>query len=156
MVLPWPTTAELPHPLPAPLVELIAERFRVLGEPMRIRLLDALREAPATVQELQRGDRCLPAERLQASRPAAAQRAGEPRKEGNFSRYAIADEGVFELCEQVCGGLRRQLDELDALLPGGADAMRPAACARRRDRSRRRRAIDAGRLSASCSRSPAA
>jgi len=48
------TTTEIPHPLPAPLVELIAERFRVLGEPMRIRLLDALREAPATVQELQR------------------------------------------------------------------------------------------------------
>ena len=43
------------------------------------------------------------------------------RKEGNFSLYAIADEGVFELCDQVCGGLRRQLDELDALLPGGAD-----------------------------------
>ena len=41
-------------------------------------------------------------------------------KEGNFSLYAIADEGVFELCEQVCGGLRRQLDELDALLPAGA------------------------------------
>ena len=34
-------------------------------------------------------------------------------KEGNFSLYEIADEGVFELCEQVCGGLRRQLDELD-------------------------------------------
>jgi DNA-binding transcriptional ArsR family regulator len=42
------------------------------------------------------------------------------RKEGNFSLYAIADEGVFELCEHVCGGLRRQLDELDSLLPGGA------------------------------------
>ena len=42
-------------------------------------------------------------------------------KEGNFSLYAIADEGVFELCEQVCGGLRRQLDELDSLLPGGAN-----------------------------------
>ncbi|HEY4894562.1 MAG TPA: helix-turn-helix domain-containing protein [Solirubrobacteraceae bacterium] len=44
---------EIPHPLPAPLVELIAERFRVLAEPMRIRLLDALRESAATVQELQ-------------------------------------------------------------------------------------------------------
>jgi len=41
-------------------------------------------------------------------------------KEGNFSRYEIADEGVFELCERVCGGLRRQLDELAAVLPGSA------------------------------------
>ncbi len=34
-------------------------------------------------------------------------------------RYAIADEGVFELCEQVCGGLRQQVSELDQILTGG-------------------------------------
>ena len=42
----------LPHPLPEDLVELIARRFRVLGEPMRIRLLDRLRDGEATVGEL--------------------------------------------------------------------------------------------------------
>ena len=42
----------LPRPLPDPLVELIARRFRVLGEPMRIRLLDRLRDGEATVLEL--------------------------------------------------------------------------------------------------------
>jgi DNA-binding transcriptional ArsR family regulator len=115
------TTMDIPHPLPAPLVELIAERFRVLGEPMRIRLLDALREAPATVQELQRA--------TGASQQSVSKHLGlllrsglvSRSKEGNFSLYAIADEGVFELCEQVCGGLRRQLDELDSLLPGGTN-----------------------------------
>jgi DNA-binding transcriptional ArsR family regulator len=115
------TTTDIPHPLPAPLVELIAERFRVLGEPMRIRLLDALREAPATVQELQRV--------TGASQQSVSKHLGlllrsglvSRSKEGNFSLYAIADEGVFELCEQVCGGLRRQLDELDSLLPRGAN-----------------------------------
>ena len=39
-------------------------------------------------------------------------------REGNFVRYAIADEGVFELCELVCGGIRRQLGELDQILQG--------------------------------------
>ncbi len=114
-----PTTTNVPHPLPAPLVELIAERFRVLSEPMRIRLLDALREGPASVQELQRA--------TGASQQNVSKHLGmllrgglvSRSKEGSFSRYAIADEGVFELCEQVCGGLRRQLDELDALLPVG-------------------------------------
>ena len=43
---------ELPHPLPEDLAELIARRFRVLGEPMRIRLLDHLREGEAAVGEL--------------------------------------------------------------------------------------------------------
>jgi hypothetical protein len=32
----------------------------------------------------------------------------------------FADESVFDLCEQVCGGLRQQVFELDALLGGGA------------------------------------
>src|ERR1700674_2317489 len=113
--------SHVPHPLPEPLVELIAERFRVLAEPMRIRLLDALREGPATVQELQLA--------TGASQQNVSKHLGlllrnglvSRSKEGNFSRYEIADEAVFELCEQVCGGLRRQLDELDALLPAGVE-----------------------------------
>lgn len=113
------TTTAVPHPLPAQLVELIAERFRVLGEPMRIRLLDALRDAPATVQQLQ--------EATGASQQNISKHLGvllrsgmvSRSKDGNFSLYAITDDSVFELCEHVCGGLRRQLDELDAVLPGG-------------------------------------
>jgi hypothetical protein len=34
--------------------------------------------------------------------------------------YAIADEGVFELCELVCGSLRRQVEDLDLILQGTA------------------------------------
>jgi DNA-binding transcriptional ArsR family regulator len=112
-------TANVPHPLSAPLVEVIAERFRVLGEPMRIRLLDALREAPATVQELQQATGA--SQQNVSKHLGVLLRSGlvSRSKDGNFSLYAIADEGVFELCEHVCGGLRRQLDELDAVLPGG-------------------------------------
>jgi DNA-binding transcriptional ArsR family regulator len=115
------TATNVSHPLPAPLVELIAERFRVLGEPMRIRLLDALREAPATVQELEQATGA--SQQNVSKHLGVLLRSGlvSRRKEGTFSLYAIADEGVFELCDQVCGGLRRQLDELDALLPGGSD-----------------------------------
>ena len=111
----------VPHPLPDPLAELIAQRFRVLGEPMRIKLLDRLRDGDATVQELQEasgGSQQNVSKHLSVLLGAGmVSRA----KEGNFARYAIADEGVFGLCEQVCGGLRRQLDELDALLEGGAN-----------------------------------
>jgi DNA-binding transcriptional ArsR family regulator len=112
-------TANVPHPLPEQLVELIAERFRILAEPMRIRLLDALRESPATVQELQQ---TTGASQQNVSKHLGVLLRGglvSRSKDGSFSRYAIADESVFELCEQVCGGLRRHLDELDALLPAG-------------------------------------
>ena len=63
---------KLPHPLPDDLVELIARRFRVLGEPMRIRLLDRLRDGEATVGELSEALGALAAERLQAPRRARA------------------------------------------------------------------------------------
>jgi DNA-binding transcriptional ArsR family regulator len=114
------TKTQVPHPLPPQLVERIAERFRVLGEPMRIRLLDRLRDGEATVRELE--------EAMGASQQNVSQHLGvllragivERRKQGNFSVYSIADPGVFSLCDDVCGGLRRQLDELDALLEGGS------------------------------------
>ena len=109
-----------PHPLPDALVELIAQRFRVIGEPMRIRLLDRLRDGAATVREL--------SEATGASQQNVSKHLGvllqagivSREKQGNFARYAIADESVFAVCEQVCGGLRRQLDELDGILQGAA------------------------------------
>ena len=42
----------VPRPLPEPLIDLVAQRFRVLGEPMRIKILDRLRDGEATVGEL--------------------------------------------------------------------------------------------------------
>jgi DNA-binding transcriptional ArsR family regulator len=105
-----------PHPLPEPLIELVAQRFRVLGEPMRIKLLDQLRVGDATVGELQ--------ETLGASQQNVSKHLGilhsagmvSRTKHGNHTRYAISDPGVFELCDQVCGGVRRQLHELGAIL----------------------------------------
>ena len=41
-------------------------------------------------------------------------------KEGTASRYAIADEDIFAICELVCGGLRQQFDHLGSALQGGA------------------------------------
>jgi len=114
------TKTAVPHPLPAPLVEQIAERFRVLAEPTRIRLLDALRDGEATVGELQQATGA--SQQNVSKHLGVLLRSGliGRRKDGNFSRYSIADRGVFSLCDQVCGGLRRQLDELDALLQGGS------------------------------------
>ena len=40
------------------------------------------------------------------------------RKDGTHVYYRIADEGVFALCEQVCGSLQTQLATLNALVAG--------------------------------------
>jgi DNA-binding transcriptional ArsR family regulator len=110
----------LPHPIPADFAELVAKRFRVLAEPMRIRLLDSLREGSATVGELQIA--------TEASQQNVSKHLGvlldagfvSRVREGNFVRYSIADESVFAICEQVCGGIRRQLGEFDSILQGGS------------------------------------
>ncbi len=88
---------------------------------MRVRLLDALRERPASVQALQ--------ETTGASQQNVSKHLGvllrsglvSRRKEGNFSLYAIADDGVFDLCDQVCGDMRRRVESLDALIPADLD-----------------------------------
>ncbi len=108
----------LPHPLPDDLVELIARRFRVIGEPMRIRLLDRLRSGEASVNEL--------AGALGASQQNVSKHLcvladvgilGR-RKDGNHVYYRIVDEGVFALCDQVCGSVQEQLRTLNALVEG--------------------------------------
>lgn len=108
----------LPHPLPDPLVELIAQRFRVMGEPARVRILDALRDEERSVQEL--------TQLLHTTQQNVSKHLGilhtagivSRRKEGVRVLYAIADDSVFALCEHVCGGLQRQLDDLSDLLEG--------------------------------------
>ena len=112
--------AQVPHPLPEPLVELIAQRFRVIGEPMRIRILDALRERSMTINEL--------TEALGATQQNVSKHVGvlaqagivARERDGNRVRCSIADDTIFELCELVCGGLRRQASDLGALLYGDA------------------------------------
>jgi len=108
----------LPNPLPDDLVELIARRFRVLGEPMRIRLLDRLRQGEATVNEL--------AEALATSQQNVSKHLAVltdvgilgRRKDGNHVHYRIVDEAVFALCEQVCGSVQQQLRTLSELVEG--------------------------------------
>lgn len=102
------------------MIELVAQRFRVLGEPMRIKLLDRLRDGAATVSELQ--------DALGASQQNVSKHLGilhaagmvSRAKDGNHARYAISDPSVFDLCEQVCGGVRRQLADLETILQPSA------------------------------------
>ena len=106
----------VPHPLPDALAGLIAQRFRVIGEPMRIRILDALRDGPLTVNEL---TAVLGTTQQNMSKHLGVLAdAGIVRREkaGTRVRCSIADDSVFDLCELVCGGLRRRVSELDATL----------------------------------------
>ncbi len=110
----------LPHPLPEELAELIARRFRAIGEPMRIRLLDRLRDGEASVQEL--------ADALETTQQNVSKHLSmlaeggilARRREGTSVHYHIADDTVLALCDEVCGTLEHQLRSLAALVDGFA------------------------------------
>jgi DNA-binding transcriptional ArsR family regulator len=100
------------HPLPDELVNLIAERFRVLAEPTRIKLLDRLRDGEASGSELT--ELIGTTQQNVSKHLRELQRAGivTRRKQGNFAYYRVSDRGVYDLCEAVCGGLANRVEAL--------------------------------------------
>lgn len=103
--------------LPDAVIDLIAERFAVLAEPMRLKVLQRLCAAgEASVQEL--------AESADATHANVSRhlnlllRAGivERRRHGTRAIYRISDPSVLRLCDEVCGGLAERHRELAAVL----------------------------------------
>jgi DNA-binding transcriptional ArsR family regulator len=110
--------------LPAGAMELVAARFRVLAEPLRLRILQLLHDGEKNVSQL--------TELLETTQPNVSkhlrilQEAGfvGRRQLGNNVYCFIADSSVFELCDLVCTALdarlstqARLLDDAAAVLP---------------------------------------
>ncbi len=91
-------------------LELIAARFRVLGEASRLRLIIALEAGEKNVTMLVKQTGMTQAN---VSRQLLALTdAGilARRKDGLNVYYQIADRGIFELCDHVCGSIQRRLE----------------------------------------------
>ena len=84
------------------MTEVVAQRFRLLGEPMRLRILQLLEAGESPVGEI--------VETLKSSQPNISKHLQalcqggliRRRREGLNVYYAIADPMVFRLCELVC------------------------------------------------------
>ena len=92
-------------------LQLIAGRFRVLSEPMRLKILHALWDGEQTVGQI-----IVSTNGLQANvskHLGMLQQAGlvSRRKEGVNVYYRIVDAVVFDLCETVCESLHDRLTE---------------------------------------------
>jgi DNA-binding transcriptional ArsR family regulator len=91
-------------------LDMVAARFKVLGEPTRLRLLNELREGARTVSQLVEA---LDTSQANVSKHLAVLRRHqmvERRKEGVHSFYSIAEPEVFDLCELVCDSLEREIE----------------------------------------------
>ena len=90
-------------------LELIAARFRVLAEPMRLKILNALGEDEMTVTALVEATAAGQANVSKHLAMLADARLVARRKEGLNVYYRVADETVFDLCDAVCSSLGDRL-----------------------------------------------
>jgi DNA-binding transcriptional ArsR family regulator len=88
--------------------ELMAVRFRALGEPMRLKILERLFRSPASVGEILDA---VGGTQANVSKHLAVLRAGRlvrGRKEGNRTVYSISDPALERLCAVVCEAVSRE------------------------------------------------
>ena len=104
-------------PLAPELLEIIAERFKALGEPARLRLLNVLRGGEKTVTELMAATGLGQANVSKHLQLLHAMGFVTRRKSGLFVYYALADEDVFALCDMMCGRVHAQEAARRSLLP---------------------------------------
>ena len=90
-------------------LEMIAARFRVLGEASRLKLIHALQSGEKSVSELMRDSGLAQANVSRHLQTLTEAGILSRRKEGLKVIYRIADPGIFTLCEHVCGSLQRRL-----------------------------------------------
>lgn len=109
------------------LLDAVAERFRILGEPMRLKILHVLREGEQTVSTLVErtgGGQANVSKHLQLLHQHGFV---SRRKEGTSIWYAIQEPEVFQLCDLVCGGIEEDLERRrQALRTPTAAARRPS------------------------------
>ena len=89
-------------------LELIAERFKALAEPARLRILSRLREGELTVGELVDATELSQANVSKHLRTLHAAGFVARRREGVHVRYRLADDDVFALCDLMCGRLESE------------------------------------------------
>jgi DNA-binding transcriptional ArsR family regulator len=87
------------------LLRLVAERFKVLSEPARLEILNALRDGEMTVSELVDATGLGQANLSKHLQLLLAHGFVLRRKDGLFSYYVLADRDVFRLCDLMCGRL---------------------------------------------------
>lgn len=97
--------------LPPEVLQQVAEYFDLLSEPMRLRLLNLLRDGEKCVQEL--------VEATQTSQANVSKhlkimwQAGilTRRSAGTSAYYRIEDDMIFELCNLVCDRLATRIEQ---------------------------------------------
>lgn len=105
--MPKPTT---PKVLSDGALEMIAGRFKVLSEALRLKLIIQLETGEKNVSELVRATGATQANVSRHLQTLTDAGIVSRRKEGQKAFYRIADDSVFEMCDHVCGSLKKRFE----------------------------------------------
>lgn len=87
--------------LPARTVEALAETFRVLGDPTRVRILDALAPGELCVGDIAAQVGISESAASHQLRLLRGMRLVRPRRAGRLVYYAVDDHHILELLQQA-------------------------------------------------------
>lgn len=106
---------------------LVAQYFGALSVPMRLKILNQLRDGERNVSEITAATGCTQANVSKHLAVLAQNGLVAKTQRGTSAYYRFADESVYRLCELVCEQLDRRFTGEAARRRAFADAARVAA-----------------------------
>jgi DNA-binding transcriptional ArsR family regulator len=97
--------------VPFEVVQQVADYFSVLGEPMRLRILNLLRDGEKCVQDLVEATETSQANVSKHLKVMLQAGILSRRSEGTSAFYRVADDLSYELCNLVCDRLASRIEE---------------------------------------------
>jgi DNA-binding transcriptional ArsR family regulator len=99
------------EPVPSEVVQQVAEYFGVLSEPMRLRILNLLRDGEKCVQDLVEATATSQANVSKHLKVMLQAGILQRRSEGTSAYYSVKDDLTFELCNLVCDRLATRIEQ---------------------------------------------
>jgi ArsR family transcriptional regulator len=100
----------MPRNLSPEMIELVADRFRALGEPVRLHIMQTLRDGEQTVGDLVDATGLGTANVSKHLQLLHGAGFVTRRKEGLYVYYGLAGQDVFRLCDIMCGRLEAETE----------------------------------------------
>jgi DNA-binding transcriptional ArsR family regulator len=97
--------------VPSEIVQQVADYFSVLSEPMRLRILNLLRDGEKCVQDLVEATDTSQANVSKHLKVMLQAGMVNRRSEGTSAYYSVADDLSYELCNLVCDRLASRIEE---------------------------------------------
>ncbi|XGV96638.1 MAG: ArsR/SmtB family transcription factor [Leptolyngbya sp. BL-A-14] len=95
--------------VPVPVLEAVADYFKILSETSRLHILQCLRQGPMNVMELCEATGLGQANLSKHLKVMAQAGVLSRRAKGTSAYYEITDPLVFEFCELACGRIGDRL-----------------------------------------------